>query len=79
MKIKIILFFACLITGLTSIAQKTNFSGTWTLQDQQSISGKLYSNGVPKQIKVLQSANNIIIETTVAGSDGDIVRADTIC
>ena len=78
MKIRIILFLMCLLTGLTSFAQKTNFSGTWTLKDQQSISGNLYSNGLPGKIKVTQTENNIIIETTTAGANGDVVRADTI-
>jgi hypothetical protein len=63
---------AVLVTAIV-YAQKTDFSGTWTLKDQRSISGTLYSNGVPKQIKVTQTNDALMLETTTANAQGQDV------
>ena len=66
---------------LTSIvfAQKTDFSGNWTLKDQKSISGTLYSNGVPKQIKVSQTKDNLTLESTTPNAQGqDITTTEKL-
>lgn len=68
----------CVLYSLSSAAQ-TDFSGTWLLKDHQSISGILYSNGVPKQITVTQTPKTLIIEKITAGADGaDFTTIDTL-
>jgi hypothetical protein len=67
-----------LLTSLTTIAQ-TDFSGTWDLQDQQSISGTLYSNGSPKQLVITQKDKSIFIQKTSTNTDGkDYTTVDTL-
>lgn len=72
MKRLLSLFTALLVTAVV-FAQKTDFSGNWTLKDQHSISGTLYSNGVPKQIKVTQTKDNLTLEATTANAQGQDV------
>ncbi len=63
-----VIFFA-----IAAFAQKTDFSGTWTLKDQKSISGILYGNGVPKQVKATQTKDDLTLETISANAQGEDV------
>jgi hypothetical protein len=56
---KSILFLA-LIAGYAINAQ-TNFSGTWGEPQLEMVSGKQYSNAVPKQIMVTQTNDSLIV------------------
>lgn len=78
MKRSIFVSAICALFSMTSIAQ-TDFSGTWVFKDQQSISGNLYSNGVPKQITITQADKSMIIEKITAVGDGaDATATDTL-
>ena len=70
----------CLLFGSFVNAQRTNFSGNWVAAGYQSISGKVYSNGAPKQLKAIQNDSQVIIETVTAGSNGaaDILATQTL-
>lgn len=57
---------------------QTNFSGTWNFENQESISGKLYSNGSPKTFVVKQSEQNIMVQRTSAGANGDVTTSDNV-
>jgi hypothetical protein len=74
--------FSTLLAALfvmTATAQKIDFSGTWILKDQKSISGTLYGNGVPKQIKVTQNKEALTLETTSANAQGtDVVTTENL-
>jgi hypothetical protein len=60
-------------------SQKADFSGTWIIKDQKSVSGTLYHNGVPKQLKVIQKADCITIDKiTIKDSSEDITTTETI-
>ena len=79
MKRFFVLASLCLATIFSTYAQQTDFSGTWIFKDQQSISGNLYSNGVPKQITITQNNKSIIIEKITAVGDGtDATTRDTL-
>lgn len=65
-----------LVSGL--LTAQTNFSGKWLFDNQESISGKLYSNGSPKSFTVKQSEQDIMIEKTTTGTNGDITSKETI-
>ena len=67
-----------LIASTTAFAQKTNFSGVWTLSERQSLSGMDYGNGVPSKITIQQETNNIKIETITAGQNGDVTATETV-
>ncbi len=75
---KIILSAACLFASIFSFAQNKDFSGTWNFTEQESISGKLYSNGSPKSFKITQSAAQVIIDQTTAGANGDVTTSTTL-
>jgi hypothetical protein len=62
-----------MLCAFTGVPQKTDFSGTWILKDQKSISGTLYSNGVPKQIKILQNSDALTLESTTSNAQGEDV------
>ncbi|MEP7374560.1 MAG: hypothetical protein ABI675_14295 [Chitinophagaceae bacterium] len=55
---------AVALTAITTQAQKANFSGTWSEPELEMISGKQYSNAVPKEITVTQTKDSIKIERT---------------
>ncbi len=75
---RIILAATLLFSASFSFAQTRDFSGTWNFTEQESISGKLYSNGSPKSFKITQSTNQVIIEQVTAGSNGDITSSTTL-
>jgi len=77
MKQLTILFTALLLTT-AAFAQKTDFSGNWSFTEQSSISGKLYSNGSPKAIKITLTATAITLEKTSAGASGDVTTSETV-
>jgi hypothetical protein len=78
MKRLLSLLAALLLTSIV-FAQKTDLSGNWTLKDQRSISGTLYSNGVPKQIKVTQTNDALVLETTTANAQGqDVMTTENL-
>jgi hypothetical protein len=69
---------ALLLTTI-AFAQKTDFSGTWNLKDQKSISGALYSNGVPKQIKITQAKDAFTLDMTTANAQGqDVTTTESL-
>ncbi len=55
--------------SLTAFAQ-SELVGTWSFQEQESISGKLYINGSPKSVKITAAGNNLSFEKVTAGPDG---------
>lgn len=75
---KKVLVFVCACVFATVLNAQTNFSGDWKFTDQESISGKLYSNGSPKSLKITQSATQVFIEQTSAGASGDVTTSSTL-
>lgn len=74
-----ILALALLIVAATVQLQKTDFSGTWKFRDQESITGNLYSNGSPTQLKIMQKESAIAIVKTSADENGkDITSTDSL-
>lgn len=74
-----ILGLALLAMAVTVRLQKTDFSGLWNFKDQESISGALYSNGSPRQIKITQKEKEIAIEKTTADENGkDVTNTDSL-
>jgi hypothetical protein len=60
-------------------SQKTDFTGNWEIREKTSVSGVLYENGVPKQIKTTQNPEIIIIEKINTNQSGlDYTTADTV-
>ncbi|MDP4130863.1 MAG: hypothetical protein Q8939_11940, partial [Bacteroidota bacterium] len=64
--------------SMTSCAQPTDFSGTWVFEDQQSISGNLYSDVSPTQMKVTQKGDEIAIEKTTSAGNGDVTTNEIV-
>ncbi|MBO9203275.1 MULTISPECIES: hypothetical protein [Niastella] len=66
-----------ILLSVTSMcfAQRKNFSGTWMLSDQKSISGNLYQNGVPKKIHVRQETEKMDVEKTTFGQGDNYNQA----
>jgi hypothetical protein len=76
---RLLSLLASLLLTTIVFAQKTDFSGTWILKDQISISGTLYGNGVPKQIKVTQTNDNLILESITSNAQGqDITTTENL-
>lgn len=76
---KVILTAVALFAATTIFAQKTDFSGTWLFQGQESISGNLYSNGSPKKVKITQEASKVSLEKTSDRGDGtEVVLTDVV-
>lgn len=75
---KIILSVVCFFSCAFSFAQNKDFTGNWNFTEQESISGKLYSNGSPKSFKITQSTAQVIIEQTTAGANGDVTSSTTL-
>lgn len=74
-----ILALVVLCNAAFVLIEKTDFSGTWAFKDQESISGNLYSNGSPKQIKITQKEQEIFIEKTSADENGkDLTSTDSL-
>ncbi len=67
-----------MIAGMTAATAQTDFSGSWTFKDQQSVSGRLYSNGSPKSLTIKQEGKSITIGKTTAGNGGDITSTETV-
>lgn len=83
MRIKVSYILLSLLNILCHIdavfSQQTDFTGNWEIQEKTSISGVLYENGVPKQIKTIQKPDIIIIEKMNTNQSGaDYTTADTI-
>jgi len=72
------IILAALIFGTAAFGQKTDFSGNWVFKEQASVSGKLYSNGSPKAIKITQTSTNTTLEKTSAGGSGDVTTSETL-
>lgn len=75
---KIIVSVVCFFSCAFVVAQNKDLSGNWNFTEQESISGKLYSNGSPKSFKITQSAAQVIIEQTTAGANGDVTVSSTL-
>lgn len=56
--------------SVTILFAQTDFSGTYNFTTQQSISGKLYSNGNPKSVTIEQDTTSMIITTITAAGNG---------
>lgn len=70
---------ALLCIAATVTTQKTDFSGTWKFREQQSITGNLYSNGSPRQIKITQKDKEIAIEKIAVDENGkDMINTDSL-
>jgi hypothetical protein len=52
-----------LLSSFTLCAQKADFSGTWRLSDIKSLSGKLYANAVPKELRIAVSRDSLVFQT----------------
>jgi hypothetical protein len=70
---KTITTLAALAISCLTYAQ-SELSGNWTFQKQESISGKLYSNGSPETIKINVDGSNVIIEKSTAVGDGTYTK-----
>lgn len=74
-----ILALALFSTAATVRTQKTDFSGTWQFREQESITGTLYSNGSPTQLKIAQKSTEIAIAKTSADENGkDVTSTDSL-
>lgn len=65
-------FILAVCCTIAAHAQNKDFSGAWNFSSQESVSGRLYSNGSPKKITIKQSGTDIILETITAGANGDV-------
>jgi len=75
---KTIITIAAIAISLSSFAQ-SELSGKWSFQEQESISGNLYSNGSPKTIKISVNGSAVIFEATTATASGtDATTRDTL-
>ncbi len=66
--------FRLLVIGLVingTVLGQTNFSGTWTLQHKQLITGPQYANALPKQLTMRQETDSLIIESVSIGAGGN--------
>ncbi len=61
-----IIIIIVLFLSLTGFTQAINFSGTWTVTGETWISEKKVSNFTPKKIKLLQTTDRIVMESTYA-------------
>lgn len=75
---KTILTVVCFLSCAFSFAQNKDFSGNWHFTEQESLSGKLYSNGSPKSFKITQSTGQVVIDQTTAGAGGDVTSSATL-
>lgn len=65
-------FILAVCCTIVAHAQNKDFSGAWNFSSQESVSGRLYSNGSPKKITIKQSGTDIVLETVTAGGSGDV-------
>ena len=73
----VLIFMAFGLT--TAFAQKTSaFSGNWNFKNQESISGQLYSNGVPSKINISEAKDNLTLEKVTASGDGQEITTTEI-
>ena len=77
MKKNLLAIILLLTAGFTS-AQQSNFSGNWDNPELEMISGKQYSNAMPKEIKVTQTKDSIKLEKVSVDGNGDITTTETI-
>ena len=50
-----------LIVSSFSVFAQTDFSGSWKFASQESVSGSLYCNGLPSEIKTTQSKTGMTL------------------
>jgi hypothetical protein len=74
---KIFITIAAIAVSFASFAQ-SELAGTWTFQRQESISGKLYSNGSPKLVKIAVSGKDLTFEKITAGNGQDYTSTETV-
>lgn len=75
---KTITLSICLALLCSLLHAQTNFTGKWNFVKQESVSGKLYSNGSPKSFTVKQSEQDIVIEKTTTSANGDVTSKETL-
>jgi hypothetical protein len=64
--------------SLSAFAQ-TELTGSWTFKEQASISGKLYGNGSPKNIKISNTGKSLTIDKVTAAGDGkEVSTSETV-
>jgi hypothetical protein len=78
MNSKIILISLVAFCSTRGIMAQTGLSGSWAFSDQQSISGKLYSNGSPKSVTIVVDNQSFLISKVISGKDSDISVTDTL-
>jgi hypothetical protein len=74
---KVVATLISIVAGMGVATAQTDFSGSWIVKGQESVSGKLYSNGSPKSLTIKQDDKNIILTKTTAGQDGDVTSTET--
>lgn len=72
---KIFISLTAIVISANAFAQ-TELSGFWTFDKQESISGKLYSNGSPETVKISLDGSNLNIEKSTAVGDGTYTKAN---
>ncbi|MBO9573673.1 MAG: hypothetical protein J7497_15910, partial [Chitinophagaceae bacterium] len=56
---------------LTSILfSQTNFSGSWKLEEKESIAGPDFANSISAKLVISQKKDSMIIESTTQGESG---------
>lgn len=74
---KIFITLTAAAISFNTFAQ-SELSGFWTLQNKESISGKLYSNGAPETVKFSMDGNNLAIEKSTAAGDGTFSKSNEV-
>lgn len=71
----------CVLAVLTSFASKSQtnaFTGNWSLDNMESISGKFYKNGVPEKVGILDGKDFYILEKTTQSAGKNVTSKDSI-
>ena len=75
---KKLFFIASLFLSLETIAQHKTFSGRWAIDQDKSLLGQLPIDYLPKEIKISQQSDHVIIERTYVDDGKDRVIAETL-
>lgn len=69
-----------LLLSVSAFAQRTDFSGNWTLKPDRvkALKGELYPNAFPKSIKVRQDSTVLLMETVNGTDIGEITAQETL-
>lgn len=75
---RVLMSVSILFATTVVVNAQTNFSGSWAEPQLEMISGKQYSNAVPKSIKVTQTKDSIKLEKVSANGEADITTVETV-